>query len=43
MRPWVILAGVVLVTTVAWTLVRQEDKEEMFIRIGGQDLRSLPM
>jgi len=43
MRPSMILAAALLVTIVAWALVRRDDNEEMFVRIGGQDLRSLPV
>jgi hypothetical protein len=43
MRAWWILGVAFVVTAVAWSVVRRSGEEEMFIRLGGRDLRSLPV
>jgi hypothetical protein len=43
MRAWLIVGVALFATAVAWSLVRNREDEEMFIRLGGRDLRSLPM
>ena len=42
MRGWCILGVIFFVTAVALTLLQTREDEEMFIRLGGRDLRSLP-
>ena len=41
MRVWLIVSVAVFVTAVAWHVTRGRD-EEMFIRLGDRDLKSLP-
>jgi hypothetical protein len=43
MRAWFILGVACFLMAVVWTLVRRREDEEMFIRLGGRDLRSLPL
>jgi hypothetical protein len=43
MRAWWILGLACVVTAVAWRVVRRHDEEEMFVHLGGRDLRSLPV
>jgi hypothetical protein len=43
MRLWFVYGVVFFVIAVAWTLMETREDEEMFIRLGGRDLRSLPM
>ena len=43
MRGWFILGVSVFLITAVWTLLQSRDDEEMFIRLGDRDLRSLPM
>jgi len=43
MRAWLILGMAVVVMAAAWTLLPSRDDEEMFIRLGDRDLRSLPV
>jgi hypothetical protein len=43
MRRWFVLGVAFLFMAVAWTLLMSREDEEMFIRLGGRDLRSLPM
>ena len=43
MRDWFIIGVAVFMMAVVWTLLRRRKDEEMFIRLGGRDLRSLPM
>jgi hypothetical protein len=42
MRAWFVLGVAFFLMAVVWTLQTRED-EEMFIRLGGRDLRSLPV
>jgi cytochrome bd-type quinol oxidase subunit 1 len=42
MRACWILAAAFVLTAVAWRVLRKRDDEEMFVRLGGRDLRSLP-
>ena len=42
MRGWCILGVMFFLMAVALTLLRTREDEEMFIRLGGRDLRSLP-
>jgi hypothetical protein len=43
MRAWFIVGVALFVTAVAWQMARRREDEEMFIRLGGRDLRSLPV
>ena len=43
MRVWFILGVGVFLMAVVWTLLQRRHDEEMFIRLGGRDLRSLPV
>jgi len=43
MRAWFVLGVAFFLMAVVWTLVRGREDEEMFIRLGGRDLRSLPV
>ena len=43
MRVWFILGVGVFLMAVVWTLLQRRRDEEMFIRLGGRDLRSLPV
>ena len=43
MRGWFIFGVAFFLLAVALTLLRSRDDEEMFIRLGGRDLRSLPV
>jgi len=43
MRAWFIVGAAIFVAVVTWRVVRGDDGEEMFIRLGGRDLRSLPL
>jgi hypothetical protein len=43
MRRWFVLGMAFFLMAVAWTLLMSREDEEMFIRLGGRDLRSLPM
>jgi hypothetical protein len=42
MRAWCILGVMFFLTAVALKLLQTREDEEMFIRLGGRDLRSLP-
>ena len=42
MRAWFILGGALFLIAVVWTLLETREDEEMFIRLGDRDLRSLP-
>ena len=42
MRSWFVFGVAFFVVAVVWTLMESRDDEEMFIRLGGRDLRSLP-
>ena len=43
MRVWFILGVAFFLMAVALTLMQRREDEEMFIRLGGRDLRSLPV
>lgn len=43
MRAWFVLGVAVFFMAVVWTLLQNTQEEEMFIRLGGRDLRSLPV
>ena len=43
MRAWFILGVAFFLMAVVWTLVRRREDEEMFVRLGDRDLRSLPV
>ena len=43
MRTWFIRGVAFFLMAVVWTLVRRREDEEMFIRLGNRDLRSLPV
>jgi hypothetical protein len=43
MRPWLIVGAALFTMTVVWTLLQSRKDEEMFIRLGDRDLRSLPL
>jgi hypothetical protein len=42
MRGWFVLGVAFLLMAVVLTLLQSREDEEMFIRLGGRDLRSLP-
>jgi hypothetical protein len=42
MRGWFVFGVAFFVIAVAWTLMESREDEEMFIRLGDRDLRSLP-
>ena len=42
MRAWFILGVAFFFMAVMLTLLQRREDEEMFIRLGGRDLRSLP-
>jgi hypothetical protein len=42
MRSWFVFGVAFFVVAVVWTLMESREDEEMFIRLGGRDLRSLP-
>lgn len=43
MRTWFILGVAFFLMAVVLTLLQTREDEEMFIRLGGRDLRSLPV
>ncbi|MGH9144890.1 MAG: hypothetical protein ACRD2I_27440 [Vicinamibacterales bacterium] len=43
MRAWFVLGVAFFVMAVAWSLLQSREDEEMFIRLGGRDLKSLPV
>lgn len=43
MRAWFILGVALFLMAVVWTLLRRRQDEEMFIRLGDRELRSLPV
>jgi hypothetical protein len=43
MREWFVLGVAFFLIAVVWTLLRTREEEEMFIRLGGRELRSLPV
>jgi len=42
MRGWFVVGVAFFVIAVAWTLMESREDEEMFVRLGDRDLRSLP-
>lgn len=42
MRGWVFYGVAIFLMAVIWSLLMSRDEEEMFIRLGGRELRSLP-
>ena len=42
MRDWFFFGVAFFLMAVIWTALRRREDEEMFIRLGGRDLRSLP-
>ena len=42
MREWFIVGVAFFLMAVVWTLMQSREDEEMFIRLGGRDLRALP-
>jgi hypothetical protein len=42
MRGWFVLGVAFFVIAVVWTLMESREDEEMFIRLGDRNLRSLP-
>jgi hypothetical protein len=42
MRGWFVLGVACFFMAVAWTLLTSRADEEMFIRLGGREMRSLP-
>ena len=42
MREWFILGVAFFLMAAVWTLLQNREDEEMFIRLGGRDLRALP-
>lgn len=42
MRGWFVLGVAVFLMAVVWTVLQSREDDEMFIRLGGRDLRSLP-
>ena len=42
MRAWLVLGAMVFLTAAVLTLLQTREDEEMLIRLGGRDLRSLP-
>ena len=42
MRGWFVFGVAFFVIAVAWRLVETREDEEMFVRLGGRDMRSLP-
>jgi hypothetical protein len=43
MRAWFVLGVALFVMAVVWTVMQRRQDEEMFIRLGGRDLRTLPV
>ena len=43
MRAWFVLGVAFFLMAVVWTLLHNRKDEEMFIRLGGRDLQSLPV
>jgi hypothetical protein len=43
MRGWFILGISFFFMAALWTLLHSREDEEMFVRLGGRDFRSLPM
>ena len=42
MRGWFVFGVAFFVIAVAWTLIEAREDEEMFVRLGDRDFRSLP-
>lgn len=42
MRSWFVFGVAFFVIAVVWTLRESREDEEMFVRLGGRDFRSLP-
>jgi hypothetical protein len=42
MRSWFVFGVALFVIAVVWTLRESPEDEEMFVRLGGRDFRSLP-
>ena len=42
MRAWFVLGAMLCLTAAVLTLLQTREDEEMLIRLGGRDLRSLP-
>ncbi|HET6955585.1 MAG TPA: hypothetical protein VFI56_03360 [Vicinamibacterales bacterium] len=42
MRGWFVFGVAFFLIAVAWTLTETREDEEMFVRLGDRDLRSLP-
>ena len=42
MRGWFVFGVACFLMAVVWTLLQRREEDEMFIRLGGRDLRSLP-
>ena len=42
MRAWFILGVAFFMMAVMWTLLQSREDEEMFVRLGARNLRSLP-
>ena len=42
MRSWFVFGVAFFVVAVVWTLMESREDEEMLIRLGGRDFRSLP-
>ena len=42
MRGWFVFGVAFFVIAVAWMLMESREDEEMFVRLGGRDLPSLP-
>jgi hypothetical protein len=43
MRAWFILGVAFFLMAVIWTVLQRREDEEMFIRLGDRDLRTLPV
>jgi hypothetical protein len=43
MRAWFVMGVAFFFLAVVWTLLRSREDEEMFIRLGDRELRSLPV
>jgi hypothetical protein len=43
MRSWFVLGVGFFVMAVVWAFLQRREDEEMFIRLGGREMRSLPV
>ena len=43
MRAWFVLGVGLFFMAVVWTFLQSPEEEEMFIRLGGREMRSLPV